>query len=322
VVAHFVAGEALTARLAAGARVNTDDGNHVEFAFARHVGDFANVDALLASARARGEDRPALTGGEVSWDEVEEERITQTAGEGTEPDIPPGLPADLEVRAGAVVNYVAGNLSGALAKWQRQDRGPVGVTELGLVAEGLAEAGREDALGPIEKLHAAQPIEADVALARLRLRQGGRAEAAELISRALVAYRRDPWPSPMIMRRAVDLAMNLSDGAPDVARQLLEAVREPFAVRSLETSRMTAQLWIAFQLHDPARCAAAWHELEPWIPWDAQSLAARRDCYLSAHDERADRALRDAATLSACAESPESQAKVGGVGGWAWATCL
>ncbi len=178
VLAHHVARPSAAPRLAAGGRVNTDDQNHVEFAFARHVGNFARVDTLLESARAHGEDHPLLPEGAVSWADVEEERIMQIAGEGTEPDIPAGLPVDVEVRAQAAVNYVAGNLSGALAKWRFQERAPVGPTEIGLLAECLAEAGSDDAPAAIERLRAWQPIEADAALARLRLQQGKRDEAA------------------------------------------------------------------------------------------------------------------------------------------------
>ncbi len=230
VLAHHVARPSAAARIAAGGHVNTDDRNRVEFAFARHVGNFARVDALLDAARAGGEDCPAMTG-EVDWDEVEEEQIMAIAGEGTEPEIRPGLPVDLELRAVAAVNYVAGNLPGALAKWQFQERAPRGITELDLVAEGLADAGRDEAAAAIEALRAAQPIEADAALARLRLRQGKRDEAVALLARVFVAHRRDPWPSQPVIRRALDLALALADGDPAQAERLLEALREPFAVR-------------------------------------------------------------------------------------------
>jgi len=303
VLAHHVARPSAAARIAAGGRVNTDDENHVEFAFARHVGNFARVDALLDSARERGEDRPAIRGA-VDWDEVEEERIMALAGEGSEPEIHPGMPVDRELRAVAAVNYVAGNLQGALAKWQFQERAPRGITELDLVAEGLAEAGREEATAVIEKLRALQPTEADAALARLRLRQGKRDEAVALLTHVFAAYRRDPWPSPQVMRRALDLALAIADGDPALSERLLEALREPFAVRSLDGVRRLTALWIASQIPEPAACAAAWRDLEPWVPWDNASLVARRDCYRRAHDDLRDRARRDADDFLACGASP------------------
>ena len=228
----------------------------------------------------------------------------EVAGEGIEPDIPAGLPVDVEVRAQAAVNYVAGNLSGALAKWQYQARAPAGLTELGLVAEGLADRGSEEAEAVIAQLRAAAPIEADAVLARLRLRQSRRDEAAALLERAFVAHRADPWPSPLLMRRALDLVVPLTEGDPALAARLLGALSQPFAVRSLDGVRLLTALWVAAQIPDPARCAASFHDLEPWVPWDNQSLAARRDCYRAAHDPLRERARRDADDLLACGASP------------------
>jgi hypothetical protein len=203
-----------------------------------------------------------------------------------------------------LVNYVAGNLGGALAKWQFQERAPVGPTEIALVAEGLAEAGSAEAPAAIERLRAAQPIEADAALARLLLRQGKRDEAAALLGRVFVAYRSDPWPSPAVMRRALDLVVGLAEDDPTLAARLLDPLREPFAVRSLDGARLLTALWVASQLPDPAPCAEAWHGLEPWVPWDNLSLAARRDCYRRVRDARRDRARHDAEAFVACGVSP------------------
>jgi hypothetical protein len=197
-----------------------------------------------------------------------------------------------------------------MAKWRYQSRAPRGPTELALVAEGLAAEGSDEALPVIESLRAHQPIEADVALARLRGKQGHALEAADLLARAFEAYRTDPWPYPPTMRRALDLVVALSDGDAAVAERLLEPLSAPFAVRSLDGARRLTLLWIASQLPEPERCAAAWHELEPWPPWDTQSLTARRDCYRRAHDPRLDQARRDADALLACGASPS------------WISCL
>jgi spermidine synthase len=299
-LAHYVATESASRRLAAEGAINTDDRNRVEFAFARHVGNFARVDGLLEDARARGEHRPAIEG--VDFGLVQEERLMQIAAEGIDPEIPPGLPVDRELRAVAAVNYVSGNLEGALAKWQFQPDAPRGVLALELVAESLADAGRDEALLVIARLAALQPIEADAALARLRLRQGRRDEAVALLERAFVAYRRDPWPAPQVMRRAIELAPALADGDPAAGARLLAALREPFAVHCHDAARSLAALAIAQRLAD--RCASAWHDFEPHVPWDADSLAARRDCYRQARDDRRDAARGDAEAFLACAASP------------------
>jgi spermidine synthase len=304
--AHHLARAAASATMAAGGRVNTDDKNHVEFAFARHVGNFAHLDKLFDFARRAHEDRPELVdeAAAPTWAEVDEERLMQLVAEGYEPEIPPGLPVDLEVRAQAGVNYAAGNLVGALAKWQFQERGPVGPTELALLAESLAEKGSDDALALIVELRKTQPVEADAMLARLHLRQGKRAQAVDELVKAFEAYRRDPWPQLSVMHRALDLFVPIAGAEPAFAPRLLELLREPFAVGSAEIARLVTRVQLVRQIPDPAACAAAWHDLEPWVPWDADALTERRDCYHRAKDPLSDRARRDLADFLACGASP------------------
>jgi spermidine synthase len=304
VLAHHIARASAAPAIAEGGRVNTDDRNHVEFAFARHVGNFARVDTLFEMAHQRGEDRPIITG-QVDFTRVDEERLMQTAAEGIDPEIPSGLPVDLEVRTNAAINWVANNLTGALAKWQFQDRAPQGLTELEIVAEGLAETGSADALPVIDRLRAAgQEIEADTILARLYAKQGKRAEATALLEKAFAGFRTDPWPSPLVMRRALDLAVTLAEGDPPIAARLHEALREPFSVRILESTRALTALYAACQVNEVQRCAGAWHALEPWTPWENASLAARRECYREANDPRKELARREAEELLSCGASP------------------
>lgn len=303
VLAHYIANPASAPKLASGGVVNTDDKNHVEFAFARNVGNFARVDALVEEARARGEDRPVIAG-KVDWSLVQEERIMQTAAEGTEPEIRKGMPVDMEVRAEAAVNYVAGNLSGALSKWRFQDRAPSGVTEISIVAEGLAEAGDDAALPLIDRLRRFQPVEASAVLARLRLRQGKRDEAIAALERAFIAFRADPWPSSAVMRRALELAGEVAEGNDAASARLLEAIREPFSVLSVEAARRRIELWITDQTSDRRGCAAAWGRFEPDVLWDIESLRSRQSCYEKAGDDRRRAALLDAARFAACEASP------------------
>jgi hypothetical protein len=228
----------------------------------------------------------------------------QSIAEGYETEITSGLSVDAELRASAALNYAAGNLTGALAKWQYQDRAPAGITEASLVTDGLAEKGDDAALEGIAAIRRGRPIEADVMLARLRFRQGKLRGAAEVLARALVAYREDPWPSPALMRRSLDLVVWIVRADPSLAPVLATGMAEPFAVRSLEGARLVTRLWLESLDPDPSRCAIAWHDLEPWVPWDAESLTARRDCYHRTKDPRAAKARAELGDFIACGAGP------------------
>src|SRR6185436_2179159 len=115
------------------------------------------------------------------------------------------------------------------------------------------------------------------------LKQGKRDLAAWLLEHAFAAYQRDPWPSTMVMHRALDLAVSLAENDPPFAARMHEALREPFSVRVLDSTRLLTALYAACQTNDHARCAEAWRPIEPWTPWEDQSLAARRDGYREVH---------------------------------------
>ena len=82
-----------------------------------------------------------------------------------------------------------------------------------------------------------------------------------------------------------------------------DALREPFSVRVLEGSRLLTALYAACQTNDNARCAEAWAPVEPWTPWESQSLAARRDTYRLVRDPRREAARKDADEILACGAS-------------------
>ncbi len=302
VLAHHVAQARVAAEITAaeGGRVNTDDLNRVEFGFARHVGRLdLGVDAVEGRARAEGLDRPAITG-EVDWARVRDERLLATSGEGGEPEVSEGMSAAEIARARAQINWVAGNPEGALTQWRAQEREPRGPTELCLVAEGMAEAGDEGALPVIERLRALEPVEADYALARLRAKQGKLDEAARALEAALSAYRRDPWPSPQVMQRALVLLRDVAAKDASLSPRLYAALREPFAVRALDDARTAALLELVADLPSKEACVEAWTALEPHVPWLEDQLLARRDCYRAAGHPLGDKSADDMELFAVC----------------------
>ncbi|TKD01033.1 fused MFS/spermidine synthase [Polyangium fumosum] len=310
--AHYVAGPPFARALAdvPGAVYNTDDRNRVEFGFARAVGNFGSVSTFFEPVRHRKEDRPKLKSGNLDFVRVAEDRAAQVAGDGSDPAMPEHLTPEAEVRVQALVNYAAGNLEGALAKWGFQEQAPVGPVETTLVAEGLAWKA-DDAVLPLLERHARDfPIEADVIRARYEYAKGRRAEAVKLLEGAFAAYRRDPWPSTAVMNRAMDLTRELGQSAPADARRLFAALDTPFSVLVLESTRRSLRVDLSEVLPEENACVAAFAIFEPHPPWDERMLGLRRDCYARFMHPLAAEASRATERRAAC------------VGWRGWLTCL
>ncbi len=295
---RYVGNEGLSESIVAGAgeRINTDDRTVVEFGFARAVGKGApfRISDIRNQARTMGFDRPALRAGDADWSRVVDAEIANAIA-GEQAPVPGGrLDEPQSHLFDALAHFAAGELRSGLADWIRRGREPDGPTEVALVAEGLAELGDEAALDYIERLEAIQPIESKIALARLQFRLGRHGEAAQTLASSFVDYRSDPWPSKFITRRGLVLAMELAQTSPEYARQLNDALRQPFAARILDGSRLHSRVVISAQLPEVGSCVEAVEAFEPHFPWIEDLLTLRADCYRKADDPRtpaADRAL-------------------------------
>ncbi|AKT38813.1 fused MFS/spermidine synthase [Chondromyces crocatus] len=310
-LAHHLASPAFASTFGAELThpLNTDDHNRVEFGFARHVGSSSTVEDAFLPLRKDETRRPALQNGVVDWDLVDEDRLFQIAGDGSEFTIPEDLALDREIRAQAALNWVTGNIDGALAKWRFQERPPRGINELALVAEGMANAGDDSALSIITALERTHPLEAEAHRARLQFRKGARAQAATSLARVFTEMRRDPWSSPQVIGRSLELAREMAtaappgrtDGPPDpVAKLLFDALEEPFAVHILDQARRTTRIAIAGTQREHDLCVRALADVEPHPPWDRDQLAARLTCYTRWNHPLARRAARDRDRFDAC----------------------
>jgi spermidine synthase len=294
-LAHFAARSTLARNIAEQEPLlNTDDRTLVEFAFARtanHRGGFDAVE-VFATARARGEDRPAIAG-DVAWDRVEDARITFKTSEGEQAAPPPTLNAAQRARAAAQANYLAGRWRETVATWQSQSREPEDPTELAMMAETLAELGDEAALGYEARLRPFQSAEADAVRARLLARQGHLEDAMEALEAAFAAHRVDPWPWPVVMRHAVELAADLATKDASLAARAYTALSQPFAGRLLEEARTDAMLVAAGQMPLEKACVEALSSLEPHVPWRLSVLSWRSRCYEATNHVLAPRAARE-----------------------------
>src|SRR5205814_2195859 len=112
---------------------------------------------------------------------------------------------------------------------------------------------------------------------------------------AFLRYRSDPWPLPLLMQRAIQVAQAVASEAPDktLSRRLCQALNEPFAVCLWNQSRLGRRLEIAVDLGDRALLKDALGPFEPHVPWQRHFLENRLDCYRHLGDPRTDKAERD-----------------------------
>jgi spermidine synthase len=296
-LARYVAGPALARDMAGavGPDLNTDDRTLIEFDFARSVGHAAgfSIDSLRALAVARGAGRPALSGGTVDWERVDDQRLAMLAVEGVAPYRRPGGDAARAARATALAAFAADDLAGARTAWLRQAKEPDGPAELAMVASALAEGGDERALPYIERLRTVEPVEAAVAAALLLWHQQRIPETARLLEMALRGYHHDPWPLPQIMRRALRLAVDMGSVDKAAGERLLAQLETPFAVSMLEDRRLRDALALAELVGFERHCRGLLAAWEPYFPWAEDALRLRVRCYERTGDARLDTARRE-----------------------------
>lgn len=283
VLAHYVARPSFARRIAEleGARINTDDRAFVEFGFARALTGTRAIHArdVAALARARGEDRPLLTGGDADLVRIDDERVAFDVSLGLTPSIPADSSNEQRARYTALGEWMASRYGNALASWRHQTSEPRNPVEMMVLGDGLAETVDPEALRVAELVRPFWPAVADGILARYFYRQGNPEEAHRLFEASLAAYRSDPWPPPTFMLRTLYLAAEAARRRPQAIRRLFGVLSVPFAVRMMDESRASALVSLARELPPGRECARALSLFEPDVPWSADFLSFRLGCY-------------------------------------------
>jgi hypothetical protein len=157
-----------------------------------------------------------------------------------------------------------------------------------MLAEVQVIGGTENPMPLLQALRSRDPIDADVLEARVLLRNGNLAGATELVRRAFIAYRLNPWPNVPIMSRTFPFAAALGRLDRASAAILFAALERPFAAGQFEFTRRSTRLALARQLDGCGpRTIAALRAFEPWVPWDGATLQIRAECYASGPRELA-----------------------------------
>jgi hypothetical protein len=312
VLARFVAGPGLAAKLRTAAPPDTDDRNSLEFGFARALGvsGLLDVASVREAALEAGASLPEVEEGDYDPLRVLDERLSLFSGMGEAPPRPAHALPGLLRRADAHVLWTQRARRAALEAWRGQETEPAGPNELALVAEATADAGEDAALPYIEALRAYQPAEADASLGRLRLRQGRMDEALQALEAAFVRYRTDPWPAPHVMQGALDAALELAGQRPELGPRVVAALREPFALGLLQDVRIEEAFLIGSAGEPGEDCARLLEPVEPFVPWTAAWLQYRMRCYAKTNDARVVEAVADMNRFEAHAQEPLLPPKV------------
>jgi hypothetical protein len=295
--AHYLATDAV-ARAFAGrplAEINTDDRNIVEFGLARSVGRGGSlVSDIRDLARTMGASHPPLdTDAGIRWPAVDTAWANFVGWDISLEGMRTLPPVEQQRQEALRRYYQSGDIAGARNLWRQQSEPPRDPSELAMAADLEAEAGSDTALPLIEQLRTYQPIEADTALATLRLAQSRFDEAAAALEAVFVRSRVDPWPPLRFKQKALALAEAVGVRNPASARRLFDALRQPFSVDAVDTRRLLTAAGLAMRFDFKGACREPVGVLEPHVPWTATFLVMRRDCYQATGDPRLATATRD-----------------------------
>jgi hypothetical protein len=299
VLARYVGGSKTSRRLAASYedRINTDDRTLVEFSFARSLRTTGRTDFTIEDmrdlARRLQDDRPPTESGTIDWDRVEYERTSIYAADGEAGRISPQAPAAVKQASMPLMKFLGGDSAGALQGWHSRNDQPLTLSERVLMAHAFADRGDALALPLIEGIRSVQPIEADVLLARLLLRQDRLQEAGETLEGALVRYRTDPWPGMWVMRGAMDLVHQIAARNQSWSVRMTNALSEPFALYLFDDARLELLVQLKAGLPLDSTCVERLAPLEPHFSWQVKMLRYRAACYKRFRPELAARAGED-----------------------------
>jgi spermidine synthase len=297
VLAHHVARAsfARAIRDAEGDRLNTDDSTLIEFGFARGLArsyDLALELRLLA--KARGEHLPEVAGG-FDLGRLEEERDAFLQSSAGVVMLGPDAPAPVLHRQRARQAVLEHDDSRAMNEWRQQPAEPAGLIELGLITEAAAERGDDAAKGLVERLTRVLPLEAKCDEARYLWATKNYDASAASMTEFFVGLRRDPWPEPRVVTRCLAVATLLGQRTPVLAKIILEAASQPFAVSVHETQRRELLQTLSRLPGNEAFCHRAFEPSEPYPEWTMPALEARAVCYARTGDGRLDQATEDIA---------------------------
>jgi hypothetical protein len=275
--------------------LNTDDHNRIEYGFARTLGRPGgfSLARLHERAVALGADRPACRLEGVDWEGVEDERTAMAVLGQLVPDAR-SASAGQAARIRAWSRYLAGDYSGMIREWESQPRPARYPTETALLALAYAMKGDFKAQSLVEQLANCNPRESEMIRGIFFLARGHKQEAARTLAKAFVGLRQDPWAVFDVTHKAIEVAAGVALSDRACARELLEALQEPFAASYADDQRRVAAYLAATQVA-PQDEVLLVESYEPNVPWELPFLRVRADVYGQTRHRLAGKAQSDLA---------------------------
>jgi spermidine synthase len=276
-------------RTAGAVPMNTDDRTVLEFELARSVGQATSVNIeteMRGLAAARGHARPAVVDGTIDWGVVDERRAARAIAEGRRPAPAPSDDAGVTARQAARRAYAAGDFAETRRQWLSQREEPAALGDLRMVAETFASGAHPRAPEYIEALRAWEPVEAEAVLSLWYQRTGNPGAAVDHLIEAFRAYRRHPWANRALFTRAYNEATKVLERDAGAAARVYEELRQPFAARALDITRLVTRASIGLGVDPERLCVDGLAPLEPNVPWDEWLLRERVECYRRAGNPR------------------------------------
>ncbi len=296
-LARYVAGERLVEEVSRNyvRCLNTDDHNRIEYGFARTLGRPSgfSLATLRGRAVALRSHRPACRFEGVDWEGVEDERTAMFVLAQRVPDVRDASTSQA-ARIRAWTRYLAGDYGGMIWEWESQPRQARYPTETALLALAYAMKGRDQAISLAEQLRSYNPRESEMIEGIFLLARGRKQEASQTLAKAFVGLRQDPWAVFDVTHKAIEVAAGVALSDPTDARELLQALQEPFAALYADDQRRVAAYLAASQVAPQDRALLV-ESYEPNVPWELTFLKVRADVYGKTRHRLAGKAQADLA---------------------------
>jgi len=275
--------------------VETLDRPTLEFIGARNLGsgNGFSVAQLRELIRNRDEGTPRFDRGTIDWGLLAELRTVRAVEEMGVAETDPRMDAAARTRSQARAAYSRGDLDATRLYWTRQESPPGTLRDLSMMAEALAAARDNLVLSYARRLREENALEADAVLTRWFVEQQLGAKAFEHALATINGLRlRGSGHRPLIVR-TLDIILTLARSDRTKARDIFQAVDEPFFMHVLNDRRLRLRVELAFFLDIAELCVDALAPFEPDVPWDQRFLAQRYTCYSVVDHDLADAARAD-----------------------------